>query len=247
MPSITPIIYGVIGFFALIGALAGLARGFYRQSVRTVTVAIAAVLSFVAIGLLYSSISNALEGKTAVDIINLLIENGIISADTDTSIIENLDMKTAELLLALPLGLIVAPIIFIVLFILLSAIMMIIHVIICALCGFKSSRNNAFTRLLGFVLGLLQGAAVAGLILMPVIGIGNMAKDTLTVLEQKAADEDFTKSCSDVYHTYAEEFVENPAIRIYSALGCNSLYESIATVRIDEDTQANLTTLAFFI
>ena len=244
MPSIAPIIYGVIGVLALIGALAGLSRGLYRQTVRTVTVILAAVLSFIAIGLLYSAISTELEGKTMTDIINLLIENGILTSDVDTALIENLDMKTAELVLALPLGLVVAPILFLICFILLSAILMILHLIICALCGFKSSRNTATTRLVGFVLGLLQGAAVAGLLLMPFIGIGNMAKESLTVLEDNAGEEEFTKDLSELYHTYAEEFVENPAISVYSTIGINALYESIATVKIDSETEANLTKLA---
>ena len=96
MPSITPIIYGIVGVLALIGALAGFSRGLYRQTVRTVTVILAAVLSFVAISMLYSSLLSELEGKTITDVINILVEKGVLSADADTSLIENLDIHYWE-------------------------------------------------------------------------------------------------------------------------------------------------------
>lgn len=244
MPSITPIIYGIVGVLALIGALAGFSRGLYRQTVRTVTVILAAVLSFVAISMLYSSLLSELEGKTITDVIGILVEKGVLAADADTSLIENLDMKTAELVLALPIGLVVVPLIFVICFIVLSLILMIVHVIICALCGFKSHRNSFVTRLLGFLLGLVQGAAVAGLLLMPIIGIGNIARESVAVLESEASNEEFTETCSELYGTYAEEFVENPAISIYSTLGINALYERIATIDIDDSLEADLTKLA---
>ena len=176
MPSITPIIYGIVGVLAIIGAFIGLGRGIQKQTVRTVTVIAAAVISFIAVSYLSTTLFAELSGMTIHDVVEILIEKGVLAADTDTSLIENLDMKTAELVIALPFGLVVTPLLFVICFILLSAILMIVHVIICALCGFKSHRNTFVTRFFGFILGLLQGAAVAGLLLMPIIGIGNMAK-----------------------------------------------------------------------
>ena len=244
MPSLTPIIYAVVGVIALVSALLGLSRGLYRQGVRTVTIVVAAVLSFIAVGLFYSSLSAKLDGMTVTDLINILVERGIVPADTDTSLIENLDMQTAELILALPLGLVVAPLLFVICFIVSGLILLILHIVICALCGFKSNRNNFLTRVLGLILGLFQGLAIAGLILMPLIGIGNMAKDTLAVLEEEAPEEELTKTCSEYYYTYADEFVENPAIKMYSTLGINALYEKIATVDVDDKTDTKLTAIA---
>ena len=60
----------------------------------------------------------------------------------------------------------------------------------------------------------------------------------------KRADEEFTETISDFYSTYAEEFVENPAIKAYSAVGVNALYDSIATVSIDEETDVKLSLIA---
>jgi hypothetical protein len=121
---------------------------------------------------------------------------------------------------------------------------MIVHLIICALCGFKSRRSGFISRILGFALGLLQGIAVAGLLLMPLVGIGNMAKDTVAVLEDEAANEEYTETISDFYGTYASEFVENPAIKMYSSVGINGLYNVIATVDIDDETEVKLTDIA---
>ena len=244
MPSITPIIYGIVGVLALVGALIGLSRGLYRQTVRTVTVVAAAVLSFVLITALYSTLSTELDGRTVTDVVSMLVEKGVLSADADTALIENLDMKTVELVLALPLGLVIARLLFLILFMILSFILMLVHLIICALCGFKSHRNSMVTRLLGFILGLVQGVLVAGLLLMPIIGICNIAKESVAVLEKEASGEEFTETCSDYYYTYVDEFVENPAISIYSTLGINALYERIATVDIDEISGIDLTELA---
>ena len=96
MPSLTPIVYAVIGAFALLGAIVGLARGFYKQTVRTITVVIAAILSFVAIDLFYSELTASLEGKTVSDIIDLLIENGVIAAETDTEVSERSTRAPSE-------------------------------------------------------------------------------------------------------------------------------------------------------
>ena len=233
MPSLAPIIYGVIGFLAIVGALIGLSRGLAKQTVRSITIVLSVIISFVAVSMLYGTLSDYLDGMTMTDVVNKLIELGVIPSNTDTALIEKLDIKTAELALALPLTLVILPLLFVICFMVVSLLMLIIHAIICAICGFKSYKNNAITRLLGMVLGCVQGAVVAGILMLPIIGLSNVVADSRTVLMDKAPNEEFTASFNEVYDDYAKELVENPAVEIYSSLGFNALYKGIATVEID--------------
>ena len=233
MPSLAPIIYGVIGFLAIVGALIGLSRGLAKQTVRSITIVLSVIISFVAVSMLYGTLSDYLDGMTMTDVVNKLIELGVIPSNTDTALIEKLDVKTVELALALPLTLVILPLLFVICFMVVSLLMLIIHAIICAICGFKSYKNNAITRLLGMVLGCVQGAVVAGILMLPIIGLSNVVADSRTVLMDKAPNEEFTASFNEVYDDYAKELVENPAVEIYSSLGFNALYKGIATVEID--------------
>ena len=241
--NLAPIIYGFVAVFALFGALAGLWRGFLRQTVRTTTIVISLVASYALLSIGYGYFDRFLDGKTMADVEGWLRSSRIITPDVDLSWIYNFDVHTAELILKLPLSLVLMPVIFVACFVVISFVMVIAHKIVCAVCGFRSHRNSAATRILGMLLGLVQGVVVAGVLLMPVIGVGNMAKEAVAQLNEQAPNEEsITVTCSNGYDTYVKSVNENHVMNAYGALGINLLYESIATIDIDGEA-ANMTEL----
>ena len=240
--NLTPLVYGFVGLLAIFGALAGLWRGFMRQTVRTTTIVISLVIAYALLSVGYGYLDRFLDGKTMADVEAWLRASRLISPETDLFWIYNFDVHTAELMLKLPLSLVIMPVAFVACFLIISSAMVIVHKIICTLCGFRSHRNSTATRLLGMLLGLVQGVAVAGILLMPVIGVGGMAKDAVAQLNEKAPNESITVSCNNGYNTYVKSVNENYVVNAYRTLGINTLYESIATIDIDgEDT--NMTEL----
>ncbi len=232
MTLIPIILLALVAVLALVGALKGLSRGISRQIIRTITVIASAVISFFISKGTYTGIMNALEGKTMEDIITWLNEKNL-AGGADISWLANLDMETVELLLTLPLALIIMPLIFVMAFVLISALMLIIHAILCALFGLSKRRNTALTKVLGMALGLIQGLAVAGIILMPIVGISATVEQSVTILNEEAPEEKSTASLNDAYNKYIKAFSENAAVKSYGTLGVKALYKSIATVDID--------------
>ena len=224
----------IVLVLAVIGALKGLSRGISRQVVRTVTIIASIIISFFVATSLYSIISGFFEGKTMADIGKYLIETGVLTSDTDISWLENMSVDTAELIVMLPVSILIVPIIFVIVFVPVSAIMLIVHGILSAIFGFKKRRNNLLTRLLGAALGFIQGAAVAAILLTPVIGIFGAVDDSVAMIKKEASPEDTdTAAIVESYDEYLKDVAEHPTIKVFGALGIKSLYANLSTFEID--------------
>lgn len=230
---LSPFVYIFVFLFALIGALKGRSRGIKRQLVRTITVAIAAIASYCAVSIGYGYLEDFLSDKTMADVETWILQSGFVPSGADTSWIASLDMATAEVILTLPIALIIMPLLFVACFQILSWIMLIFHAIICSICGFQKKKNTKTTRLWGALVGMVQGIAVAGLFLLPIVGIGNLARESVTILNEEAPNEEFTATVTEGYDAYVKDVAEDPVVKFYSALGINTLYESIATVELN--------------
>ena len=243
-------IAGICGVLVLLGALKGLTRGLTRQTVRFLTIILSIVISCLAA----TGITNALLGffddKTleqaltelgagealeGMDALVLAIMNGISPA-------------AVQQILALPMSLIVAPIVFLFVFIFISAVMLIVHAIISGACGFTKKRNNWWTRLSGLALGAVQGLLVSAVVLVPVIGLANMVTETVAQVErlddstvmastengggdEDEADFDISEIL-DMYDEYVADVTESPALKLVSKFGGNLISKQISTVKI---------------
>ena len=238
-----PIILGIVAVLGLLGALKGFTRGVSRQLIRTITVVVSVVISFFLAKGIYTSISSFLSDKTMDDIEQLLINYNILSAEADNSWIQNIDINTIMLVATVPLALVVMPLAFVIAFILISGIMLIVHTILCAIFGFRKRGNSLPSRFIGMALGLAQGVLVAGLLLMPVIGISSTVSESAEVIRQESApDDESSAQLVSIYDDYIKSIAENPAAKALGACGVNELYKSIATVEI-ENEKTDMTTL----
>ena len=232
--DLAPLIYGFVVMVAVISAFIGFWRGFMRQTVRTITVIISAIVSYALVYFIFAGISKYIDGKSAEEIISALINSGVISEDgAGYKWIASLDAHSLKLFLSVPLALVALPVIYVVCFILVSGILLPLHKFISALCGFKARRSTLGARLMGFLLGAVQGICVAGILLVPVIGVGSLAKDAALAINEHAPEDSFTEKCNEAYVAYAFSVVENPVTVAYETFGVGALYEKISTVNVD--------------
>lgn len=241
-------IAGICGVLMLLGALAGLRRGITRQTVRFLTIIVSILISFFAATGITNGVLGYFDGKTLEEAITQLAGaealegmDGIVLA-----ILNGISPAAVQQILALPFALFLAPIAFMLVFIVVSALMGIVHKIVSGACGFTKRKNNALTRLLGFVLGGLQGIIVTAVILVPVSGVLGMVGDTVAQVERledtamastgdegdDTSDEFDMAAILDIYDEYLRDAVESPVLKLTNTLGGELLSKQISTVKI---------------
>ena len=231
---IPKVVIGIVAVLGIIGALKGLRRGISRQLVRTLTIVASGIISFILSTETFKKISEYLDGKTMADIEQLLIDKGVNFTLGDFTWLHHFDIHTLELILAIPFSVIIMPLIFVICFMAISAVMLIVHWILSAIFGFSKRRNNIITRLLGMGLGFIQGVAVAGLLLMPFIGLGASVSESVAVLNSESPEDEITVRVTETYDKYIKGAAESPAFMFLGKYGINALYTKIATVNIDD-------------
>ncbi|MCQ2413289.1 MAG: CvpA family protein [Clostridia bacterium] len=234
--------YAVILVLALVGALKGLTRGTVRQVVRTLTVAASAVVSYILCLKIFPFISQQLDGKTFGEALEALKMGKLLDYLKDyKEVIAGLDAETAEYLTAIPLSVVVLPMIFVGAFVVISAIMMIVHALLCAVLGANGKRANPISRLLGFIIGAGQGAAVGALLLIPVVSISVFAKNAM-------AEIDDGSDLKAVYTAYAETEAESDLVGLIRQCGGDYVMKGFNTLNIDgEDVDVSESAKSVFV
>ncbi len=229
-------IWVIVGIFVLIGALKGRSRGIGRQAVRTVTVAGSLLLSLFLTKLLYRTLMTWLDGKTTEEIIEKIESFGLKLTDGEYGgLIKYFDTQTANYVLAIPLAIVVVPVVFVVVFGIVNLLSLIIHAILSGILGFSKRRNNWFTRLLGAILGAAQGAAVAIICFVPWVGILTTATDAVAMVQKEAPDAEATASITESYDEYLKPLAESLPITLMDKCGAGILYDRLSTVEIYEN------------
>ena len=217
--SISLIITVTFIVLTLFGAFKGMRRGIARQTVRTITIAISAIISYVVSTSFYKNVIAMLEGKTVGE---LLTELGVAGNDEWMEIVSVFSTDSIQSFTFILFTVLLIPLIFTVGFVIISAIGEIVHIIISAFLGFKKSKNNRKTRLLGTALGALQGALVAAILIFPLAN----AASTITGLEAEGED-----TATVVY--LADEVASNPIASLTMKVGGDSLARSFCVEKID--------------
>ncbi|MBQ7333787.1 MAG: hypothetical protein IJW38_05520 [Clostridia bacterium] len=233
---ISLVFLGLVGLLALVGALKGLSRGIKRQTVRTVTIILSIVLSFVVVKVLYGVVLGFFDGVTMAELFVKLEEMGMALDYETQEMLQNLDPVILEYILAIPLALIIGPVVFMLVFIIISAIMWIVHAIVCGIVGFRKKQNNALTRLLGMALGLVQGVLVSIVLLVPIIGLASTVSDAVETIRANENKSEADVELINMYDTELKDVIENPTVKILGKLGGNLMYKMLATVKVEENS-----------
>ena len=224
MEVIGTIIYSLFALLTLIGLLAGRKRGVGRQSVRLFTVALSVLVAFLMARGVFGAITKRMTDEMLSDLLAKVgAQDGLGSAAAF------LDADLINYILALPVGLVVAPIVFVFAFIFVSGLMLIVHKIISNSLGFKCKRNNKKTRLLGMALGALQGILVTATLLIPVYGLFKSANDAIVSLETSGAIE---AEALEEYHEISDVVCGNFTYKVFAS-SCKDTYDSLSVIKLD--------------
>lgn len=234
--EISLIFTGAFLLLTVLGLLKGFGRGAVRQTVRTVTIVISAIISLVAIDSITAGLSEMCADKTLDEVVMML---GLDVPENMMELFTCFDAVTAERVVDLPLMAVIAPLVFTVIFVLVSAILFIAHAIVCAIFNLSGKRAGIISRLIGMAVGAVQGVAVAIIFLLPVMNLVGIASDTNDgIVEHHPNDYEELAVCQ-VYDEYIRDTRESAVFNIAYSLGGNMLCDSFATINI-EDEEVNL-------
>ncbi len=183
-------LYVLIGVLALIGLIKGLTRGICRQTVRSMTVICAAILAFIIARSLIPAIRGYVDGKTVGEAVGAMGLSGVYESalpEEMRNIVGCFDSEFLGTVVSLPIMTVAVPVLFVLLFIVLSAVLLLVHAILCGVLGFAKRRNNIATRLLGGVLGLVQGVAVAAILILPAAGLLTVSAEAAEQIRAESA------------------------------------------------------------
>ena len=227
--------YVIIGIFALCivaAALCGFAEGFSRQTIRVLTVGLAFAVGIIAANITYSSIISSLKSKSIEDI-HAWVKGLGVTGSLDLSWMLSFDANTLVYLLAIPITLILMPIVLSLTFLVFLGLTKILHFFLCGIFGLSKKKNTLLTRFLGLALGAIEGFFIAGIIMLPIIGASSNLSSSISTLKNEAPNETATIQISNAYDKYLHPVTENGIIKALGACGMNAVYEGIATVNLN--------------
>lgn len=223
-------VYGVAALFLLIGLIRGLCRGFGKEFLSLLTLALSAVISFVVCTRAYPQVHEYLAGKTVGSV---LAETPWQLTGTLAESLNNLSVDTAELVFALPITIVLLPIAFVTITLLLQLILGILRLII-DLIFFRGKKGGA-SRLGGMILGIARGAVVAALLLLPLSGMLSLAKDSVATVRAEMGDD---ADAVVFYDEYLKETADNNFLPgLVMKAGGEYVYSSLTTVNLDGPRQ----------
>lgn len=230
------IITAIFAVLVVFGAIKGLCRGAVRQTVRTVTIILSALIAFFLVTGITLRLSVMCEGKTVEA---FLTEMNIISVLDSLEpqmrdIVSGMDAQTLKTVLLVPLSVLVYPLLFTAVFIVISAVMEIIHAIICLIFHIKKKNNTKLTRLIGMAIGAVQGLAVAIILFMPIANLLGIADEAVNSPALRDSDNTELQEFLTGYDTYAQEASDSFVIKLTQKVGGNALCSAMSAVKIED-------------
>ena len=234
----TPVALVGLGLLALflviviVNMLGGMRRGVWRQIVRTGMTLIAAIVSYIAAVVISNSIIGGIKLDAVGDAVAQLDQYAPGLSEKIMTAIASFDPTLIESILVLPATIIFVPIICTVIFLIINLILKIVRAIIIRIFGFKKAKKNP-QRLGGALLAAVEGIIWVVMVTLPVCGILSLA-DQAYGKAIEAADDETKTTLVETYDEYILPFTENPAITFVDSMGAKTMYNGIATIKIDK-------------
>jgi len=192
---------GLLAFFALSviwGAFRGARRGASRQLLHSLFMIGAAVAAFFLSSFVSVELFNQIGSMTVEEMIAADEASGMIEfAEEIRGLITSYDTDTVMRILAFPVATVILPIAFSVVFIVVNLLFKLIYLLFAAIA--RLDRHGGFFKKVGgFLLGAVEGAVVACIIMLPIFGISNtVTKATELVRDDEGAAEfvQFSDEC----------------------------------------------------
>ena len=221
--------------FALWGAFQGFRRSIFRQVIHVAVTFLTAVIAFHCISFGCNYILDQFTGMTPAQFVATLESElssyGIVLGESTKNILVNFDMDTIGYTLALTVNTIVAPLVFAIIF---GLIALLGKVVTSVVCFFVPKGQSLTYRLLGVAGGILEGALIAGVVLLPLVGWVNIAGNAVDVVRENApADDEGAAQIVEFYDETVLPLEKHVIFQMVESLGGGAALEDIATVEVD--------------
>ena len=143
--------------------------------------------------------------------------------------------ESAVYITAVPMTAVVFPVFFLLVFFAVSGILIFPYIVICGVLGFTDHANNLPTRIMGAVLGALQGFLIAAVVLVPVDGMVDVAQEAVTYVEENHPDFKNTNQITSLYYGNIDTLYENPLLDIVDD-NFGFIYDQMTTIEVHGET-----------
>ena len=227
-------IVAILGFI-VIGVLQGLKNGWKKQLIRLATVVIALFVS-VLITKIFSNSLISWIGGSAGDSLKTLFEEALdFSQEEINALMPNGQVLGAvAYIAAIPIAFIISPIVFLIIYGIFHFITIIPYKIFSKSIVGKEKKRG-LDRVIGMAVGAVYGLLIAVIITSPLTGITAMVYDTYDAITETVKDDD-SEYAEDIREVF-EEFdlpESDPALTFLGSIGGEAIYDSLATVEIND-------------
>ena len=234
--------YASVGVFALfavcvlLGTFFGAKRGFSKSVIRIFTVGASAVCSFLGVKWICKMIVDGAEKisadgtKSLADILNSYPSLTSSIPEVLNPILEEIDAGTATTFAMMIVAIVVSPLLFISIFQILKAASFFLYGLLAGLTGAISYGKGPVSTVLGAVVGCVQGAIIAAVMIFPISGLCNVAMEAR---EPLMGNTDAPNAyIANAYSNVIDDLETNPLFSAVDKLGGRELYEDMITIKI---------------
>ena len=225
--------------FVLWGAFQGWRRSIFRQVVHVAITAIIAVVAVTLISNVCAEVIGLFDASTIAKAVaevevSLAAQNIFIPEAIKTAILET-DATTFGYAIAVLHNTILAPLMIAVLFGLIALVGKIVTSIVC----FFVPKGRTLTfRLLGIAGGVIEGALIAGVVLLPLVAWVNIAGNAVDVVRESSAEDDASATeIVEFYDDVVAPLEKHVIFQTVGSLGGNAILDDLATVEIDGEAR----------
>lgn len=220
--------------FVLWGAFQGWRRSIFRQVIHVVVTVIIAIISFSVTSNLCTGILAEFQAMSVADIVLAIEAEGVTVPEALVTILEQYDMGTIGYVFAIFFNTLVAPLLFAVLF---AIIAILGKVVTAVVCFFVPKGKTLTFRILGIAGGVIEGALIAGVVLLPLVGWVNVSGRVVETAKEENVDNATLTEVVDFYDEIVAPLEKHVIFQTVGSLGGNDALTKLAVVEVDGATK----------
>ena len=219
-----------------LSVLLGKSRGMYKTAIRMITLGLSLWLTSYLSKVMTDAFHNLFIGHSAESIITKVWPDYSVVVDQTTrDIINSFDVQTMERLIAMGTAIVLIPIAFILVFYTVKFFSMFFYMLFNGILR-MSRQKSAVSSIMGMILGVIQGAFVIWVLVMPIAGLAGVAKDARPVITSDDKDPAVVAKINDIYAEYVDDIADNAVVKMVGAFGGEDMFRSITTVKVAGET-----------
>ncbi len=222
----------LVALLAFIGLLFGLTRGFSKSAIRLITIGASAVGAFMLAGSLSGWLFGFIESKTPEQLVSSFYPGYESLSEDVRGMISSIDVASLEIIIALVLCIVLVPLAFILFFLLFKAISMLVYWLLSGLMAITSFGKSPISTLCGGIVGMVQGAFIALVIIFPLAELSLVAGEVRDDLTAESVSDGVADKIEAFYEDNLDPVINNPLVKYMHKYGGGGLYNSLTTTKI---------------